>query len=113
MVRIKRGSGKKDEEGVCGIAKSPSIALGGVLLSASGVATTDVLSEIDNSWKQTQRLETTLVYSRCESIGLGHARLCNRIERWVVSGFRRIIHVSTRIHYALIHVYMIPPQQRL
>lgn len=31
-VRIRRGDGKKGTEGVCGIARSPSVALGGVLL---------------------------------------------------------------------------------
>jgi Papain family cysteine protease len=31
-VRILRGNGKKGTEGVCGIARSPSVALGGVLL---------------------------------------------------------------------------------
>lgn len=81
MVRIKRGSGKKGEEGVCGIAKSPSVALGGVLLPASGIASTNVMTDIDNSsWKQTQRIETSLAYNHCESIGMGHVRLCNRVQ---------------------------------
>jgi hypothetical protein len=31
-VRIKRGSGKVGQKGVCGIAKGPSVALGGALL---------------------------------------------------------------------------------
>ena len=32
FVRVKRGDGKKGTRGVCGIAKSPSVALGGLLL---------------------------------------------------------------------------------
>jgi Papain family cysteine protease len=31
-VKIRRGDGKKGSEGVCGISRSPSVALGGVLL---------------------------------------------------------------------------------
>lgn len=76
-MRIKRGSGKKGEEGVCGIARSPSVALGGVLLPESGIATTD---ESHNDMDQTERMETSLVYNYCETIGLGHLRVCNRVE---------------------------------
>ena len=32
MIRIRRGDGKKGTPGVCGMARSPSVALGGILL---------------------------------------------------------------------------------
>ena len=35
-VRMKRGSGKKGKRGVCGIARSPSVALGSSLLASEG-----------------------------------------------------------------------------
>ena len=79
-VRVKRGSGNKGEEGVCGIARSPSVALGGVLLSESGIAISDFINEVDNGFDQTERMETSLVYNHCETVGLGHVRLCNRVE---------------------------------
>lgn len=75
-VRIKRRSGKKGVEGVCGIAKSPSVALGGILLPESGMTTEDVVNKAANSWDQTERMETSLIYNRCESAGL----LCNHVE---------------------------------
>jgi hypothetical protein len=36
-VRIKRGSGKVGQKGVCGIAKGPSVALGGALMPSIGL----------------------------------------------------------------------------
>jgi len=79
-ARIKRGSGKKGQEGVCGIARSPSVALGGILLPESGIATTNIMNHNDNDLDQTERMETSLVYNHCESFGMGHVRLCNRVE---------------------------------
>jgi hypothetical protein len=71
MIRIKRGSGENGQDSVCGIAKSPSIALGGVLLLPASeiTSTTNVMTHIDNGLEQIQRIETNLVYNHCKSIG--------------------------------------------
>jgi len=46
FVRVKRGSGVKGEPGVCGIARSPSVALGGVYRQNR----TDPLVVRDKGW---------------------------------------------------------------
>lgn len=75
-VRVKRGQGAKGEQGVCGIARSPSVALGGTLLPESGIMTTG----IDSSVNRLGRMETSLIYNNCATIGLGNVRICNQIE---------------------------------
>ena len=56
------------------------MALGGILLPESGIATTDFMNKIESDVDQTERMETSIVYNYCESIGLGRARICNRVE---------------------------------
>jgi hypothetical protein len=75
-VRVKRGPGSNGQQGVCGIAKSPSVALGGILLPESGITTTG----IDSNVVQSERMETSLIYNNCATVGLGNVRLCNRVE---------------------------------
>lgn len=80
-MRIKRGSGRKGEEGVCGIARSPSVALGGVLLPQSGIESTDATYQTSHHLEKMQRIETSLVHSYCDSFGLGDVQICDRFER--------------------------------
>jgi hypothetical protein len=67
-------------EGVCGIAKSPSVALGGILLPESGMTTVDIMNKSGNNLEQIERIETSFVYNHCESLRMGRVRRCNRIE---------------------------------
>ena len=82
-VKIKRGSGAKLEPGVCGIAKNPSVALGGVLLPKSGIHASmnyDRTSYGDRS----QRLEESLLNNYCSALGGQDLQTCHRIERYVI-----------------------------
>mmetsp|Transcript_29655 Transcript_29655/g.48929 ORF Transcript_29655/g.48929 Transcript_29655/m.48929 type:complete len:654 (-) Transcript_29655:63-2024(-) len=85
-VRIKRGSGAKGEAGVCGIAKNPSVSLGGVLLPKSGIhsatntASTGGALDDRSVSSQAQRLEESLLTNYCDAIGLGDLQTCHRIE---------------------------------
>lgn len=78
-VRVKRGSGIKDEAGVCGIAKNPSVALGGVLLPNSGIESASTHHSDEFSDRST-RLEESLLTNYCDALGLGDLQTCNRIE---------------------------------
>lgn len=84
-VRIRRGSGAKGDEGVCGIAKNPSVSLGGVLLPKSGIhyaasSATQSDRSVTSSSEQAQRLEESLLTNYCDAIGLGDLQTCHRIE---------------------------------
>ena len=81
FVRLRRGLGKKDSPGVCGVARSVSVALGGRLLVSSqwsSRATTTSQGEWDSSW---EGLDTDM-YIFCNAItpqnSLYHAR-CRRL----------------------------------
>lgn len=72
FVRIKRGSGKKGVPGVCGIARSPSVALGGVYRKNR----TDPLTNQD-SLKTTSRFRKgkyVTSYDTSASLDLQHQR---------------------------------------
>lgn len=88
-VRVKRNSGVKGAAGVCGIAKSPSVALGGALLRFnSGIQSTTTTANSaqqydDPSQDESERMETSLVSNYCDTIGLGNLPFCNRLEGYV------------------------------
>jgi Papain family cysteine protease len=61
-VRIRRGDGKKGTKGICGIARSPSVALGGVLLKRIDHVVSPkeayMLNQRDNKMTQQQEFHT-------------------------------------------------------
>lgn len=81
-VKIQRGSGRKGEPGVCGIAKNPSVALGGDLLPSSGI---HLSSNYDRTAKgdRSQHLEESLLKNYCNALGLEDIQTCHRIEGYV------------------------------
>lgn len=79
-MRVKRGTGRKGEEGTCGVAKSPSVALGGELLAESGIAAGETINNVDHEMQTLQRMETSFENSYCDSLGLDDYWLCDRVE---------------------------------
>lgn len=78
--RIKRGSGRRGEPGVCGISMSPSVALGGTLLPKSGIIASTA-NHGDASSVRSQRLQESLLSNYCSALGFGtDLQTCHRIE---------------------------------
>ena len=78
-VRIKRGSGAVSEPGVCGIAKNPSVALGGVLLPKSGIKTSLNVDRA-KTFDRSQGLQESLLYNYCCALGGQDLQTCHKIE---------------------------------
>jgi Papain family cysteine protease len=75
-VRIKRNDGVKGSTGVCGIARSPSVALGGVLLPLRGeVIEDDAMSSLLATHGPMERL--------CFRLGLGFNGTCLATTTWL------------------------------
>jgi len=76
-VRVKRGRGKKGEPGVCGIARSPSVALGGILLPKSlQLLAKDGLS---------LAMDGTREERFCADLGLKSNNGCLRTVNWIAN----------------------------
>lgn len=74
-VRVKRGDGKKGSLGVCGIARSPSVALGGVLLPEKGhYVTKNGISRVSSSGP---------VGRLCFEMGLDYNAACMSTSLWI------------------------------
>jgi len=84
FVRLRRGSGKKDTPGVCGVARSVSVALGGRLLVSSqwsSMATTTSQGDWNSSW---EGLDSD-IYIFCNAISPQNS--------WVHARCRRLVDV--------------------
>lgn len=78
-VKIKRGNGAKLVPGVCGIAKNPSVALGGVLLPKSGIHAS-VNYDQSTYGDRSQCLEESLLNNYCSALGGQDLQTCHKIE---------------------------------
>jgi hypothetical protein len=85
FIRIKRGSGKKGEPGVCGLAKNPSLALDGILLPLHATDTSPIHDSNSDGTNPKSPLEESRVNSYCGSVGLKNSSACERVERQVIS----------------------------
>lgn len=75
-IRIRRGSGRKGNPGVCGVARSPSVALGGYLIHSDEEALTLYRGSVSPG--------SSLVKSLCKKLGMTSVnRLCNRTAEWL------------------------------
>ena len=63
FVRVKRGSGEKGMQGVCGIARSPSVALGGIYRGGGGPNDSN-----NNQIRRTDPLENRDYYTKKSGI---------------------------------------------
>jgi len=79
-VRIKRGDGKLGDKSTCGIAKGPSVALGGTLLPNSGVQTNLEHRLRASSDSSAKVLEQSLHSNYCRGLAFGDFRSCDRIK---------------------------------
>jgi KDEL-tailed cysteine endopeptidase len=79
-VKVKRGNGQLDLPGVCGIAKNPSVALGGVLLPNSGIKNTSIRGQGVEADRTTERLEESLLSNYCDALGLGDLHTCHTVQ---------------------------------
>jgi len=73
-VRVKRGHGHKGEPGVCGIARSPSVALGGILLPTKE----QQIDEVEMGFALLGPQERF-----CGNLGLRSNRFCIRTVTWI------------------------------
>lgn len=74
-VRVKRGDGGKGTLGVCGIARSPSVALGGVLLPKESVeATTEAFGRFGINEGPAEHV--------CDRLGLNLSVRCEKLATW-------------------------------
>jgi hypothetical protein len=76
MVRVRRGDGKKGTPGTCGIARSPSVALGGTL--SQRFKSNDLRGGIvgDNSTAIYDLMEESRNDGFCSRIGFGFEGPC-------------------------------------
>jgi hypothetical protein len=78
-VRVRRGDGSKGMPGVCGIARSPSVALGGILVRSAipSYADTDIrdASPFASDDSQLQRV--------CARIGFKREGPCGAVAGWI------------------------------
>jgi len=75
-VRVKRGHGHKGEPGVCGIARSPSVALGGVILKKDQQLDADEMSLAYGTGPQ-ERF--------CDGLGLRSSPFCLQTAGWIIN----------------------------
>lgn len=73
-VRIRRGSGRLGDKSVCGIAKGPSVALGGVLLN--GVPASSI-RKVGAAFHIPSKLEKSLHSNYCRGLAFGHFQGCD------------------------------------
>ena len=97
FVRIKRHDGRKGTPGVCGIARSPSVALDGILLkrlhspSSSAALSGDrsgggVVGEEDSGDLSIEQMHSyNLIERACLRTGLGLEGNCGRFGNWVTN----------------------------
>jgi len=78
-ARIKRGDGRKGSPGVCGIARSPSVALGGILLLHQDRWPFNRLG-LRGSVNDPADFP---FQSLCTRMGLGPESLCGRTANWI------------------------------
>jgi hypothetical protein len=78
-VRVKRGKGGKGKQGVCGIARSPNIALGGIIVRQMNVsyADTDIRGAVPFIPGET---EFQIV---CTRLGLNPDGPCGTVSGWI------------------------------
>mmetsp|Transcript_39434 Transcript_39434/g.55519 ORF Transcript_39434/g.55519 Transcript_39434/m.55519 type:complete len:120 (-) Transcript_39434:54-413(-) len=79
-VRVRRGTGEQGVPGVCGIAKNPSVAIGGVLLSNTNQQgdDTDVAAAAEGSslFHQDLELQQSLRTNYCDELGADDFQHC-------------------------------------
>lgn len=75
-VRVKRGHGHKGVPGVCGIARSPSVALGGVILKKDHLFDGEEMGLTYRTGPQE---------SFCDGLGLGTNPKCLQTVGWIIN----------------------------
>lgn len=91
FVRVKRGNGRKNVPGVCGIAKNPSVALGGVLLAGNAGGIDHKYDYSNNHGSNNKSLEESVFYS-CDSLfGFKIMETCHEIEGFL-SHYRALVY---------------------
>jgi hypothetical protein len=78
-VRVKRGKGGKGREGVCGIARSPSVALGGIIVRNMNISFTETDIHIAVPFKSGE----TEFQSVCTRFGFKPEGPCGTVSGWI------------------------------
>ena len=82
-VRVKRGQGGKDIHGVCGIARNPSVALGGILLTGIGDRISQKYDSHNSDGSQYQSPEEHIGYNYCDAMKRFQImQTCHQLERY-------------------------------
>jgi hypothetical protein len=83
FVRIARGHGSKGIPGVCGIARSPSVALGGFLIEREGISS--FAAHSGNGEGAVEELEYTTLENTCIFLRLQLDGGCGHFALWIDS----------------------------
>ena len=82
-VRVKRGPGGKHIPGVCGIARNPSVALGGILLTSVGVGIHQKYDSHNIDGSQFPTPEEHGCYNYCDVLKKFQiVQVCHQLERY-------------------------------
>jgi hypothetical protein len=79
-VRVMRGKGGKGKKGVCGIARSPSVALGGIIVRKMNISYADI--DIRGAAPFAPGAETRF-QSVCSRLGFNPEGTCGTVSGWI------------------------------
>jgi hypothetical protein len=87
FVRVRRGDGHKGTPGVCGIARSPSVALGGILLKPGSWKGTDSSGGLRGFGDYLVDEESSVIRNVCVHLGHRLQGPCVRADEWLANTY--------------------------